>query len=115
MIIKPQKHLALDCYVDADFAGLYGTEDGLDPICAKRRTGYVITLGETPVHWVSRLQTKIALSTTESEYVALATSMRDVLPLRRLIQEFADKLLRAWFTIFFHCFCQYLNFKLDHL
>jgi hypothetical protein len=92
MVIKPNKTLALDCHVDADFAGLFPSEDKLDPVCAKSRTGYVITLGETPVLWVSKLQTKIALSTTESEYTALSTAMRDVLPLRRLIDELAYQL-----------------------
>lgn len=34
-----------DCYVDADFAGLFGVEDSQDPSSAKSRTGYVFTLG----------------------------------------------------------------------
>jgi hypothetical protein len=59
-------------------------------VCAKSRTGYVITLGETTVLWGSKLQTKIALSTTWSEYTALSTAMRDVLPLRRLIDQLAS-------------------------
>jgi histone deacetylase 1/2 len=92
LVIKPNKTLALDCHVDADFAGLFPSEDKLDPVCAKSRTGYVITLGNTPVLWVSKLQSKIALSTTESEYTALSTAMRDVLPLRRLIDELATQL-----------------------
>jgi hypothetical protein len=41
------------------------------------------------VFWVSKLQTKIALSTTESDYIALYEAMRDVLPLRCLIEELA--------------------------
>ena len=38
------KTLTLDCYVDADFAGLYGVEDDQDPVCVKLRTGYCLTL-----------------------------------------------------------------------
>ncbi|KAL7556403.1 hypothetical protein ACA910_013045 [Epithemia clementina (nom. ined.)] len=92
LIIKSMQNLALDCHVEANFAGLFSVEDQTDPICAKSRTGYVITLGETPVLWVSKLQSKIALSTTESEYTALSTAMRDVLPLRCLIDELATQL-----------------------
>ena len=33
-------------------------------------TGYVFTVGGTTVSWVSKIQSVVALSTTESEYVA---------------------------------------------
>jgi hypothetical protein len=39
------------------------------------------------VIWVSKLQTEIALSTTEAEYIALSQSMRDLLPMRELLIE----------------------------
>jgi hypothetical protein len=42
---KPAETLSLDCYVDADFAGLWGYKDDQDPICVKSRTGYVMCLG----------------------------------------------------------------------
>ena len=37
--------------------------------------------------WVSKLQTQIALSTVESEYIALSHSMRDLIAIRGVIQE----------------------------
>ena len=33
----------MDFYADADFAGLWGHEDPQDPICARSRTGFVVT------------------------------------------------------------------------
>ena len=84
---KPGKVLELDCYVDADFAGLYNVEAHDDPVCVKSRTGYVLTLGSCPLLWVSKLQTEITLSTTEAEYVALSQSMRDLLPMRAKLQD----------------------------
>jgi hypothetical protein len=39
------------------------------------------------IHWVSHLQTVIALSTTEAEYIALLQALRDVIPLIALLQE----------------------------
>jgi hypothetical protein len=36
---------------------------------------------------VSKLQTKIALSTTEAEYIALSQAIRELLPMRELFQE----------------------------
>ncbi len=47
--------LDLNLYVDADFAGLWNYENDQDPVCVKSRTGYVITLGNSPVSWVSKL------------------------------------------------------------
>lgn len=87
MRFTPTKELKIDCYVDADFAGLWNVEDDQDPVCVKSRTGYCLTLGECPVIWVSKLQTEVALSTTEAEYIALSQSMRELLPMRRLLQE----------------------------
>ena len=67
LIMKPDPKLQLDCYVDADFAGSYGQEDDQDPICVKSRTGYVLTLGNCPLMWVSKLQGLVTLSTLEAE------------------------------------------------
>jgi hypothetical protein len=89
MIFKPNKELKVDCYVDADFAGLWNIEDPQDAISVKSRTGYIITLGGCPLLWVSKLQQEISLSTMESEYVALSSAMRDLIPIRRLVEIFA--------------------------
>ena len=40
-----------------------------------------------PILWCSKMQTEVALSTTEAEYIALSQSMRDVLPIISLIEE----------------------------
>jgi hypothetical protein len=86
IVFRPNKgDLQVDCYVDADFASLYGTEDPMDPTCVKSRTGYVILLVDCPLMWVSRLQTTIALSTQHREYVALSTACRDLIPIRELM------------------------------
>jgi len=70
MIIKPDSSLKLDCFVDADFAGWWHYEDQQDSSSVKSCTGFVITLGGTPVVWASRLQSESALSTMEVEYIA---------------------------------------------
>ncbi len=51
------------------------------------RTGYVITFCGCPISWASKLQSEIALSTTESEYIALSSATRELLPLRRILQD----------------------------
>jgi len=91
-VFKPAAELALDCYVDADFAGLWKVENKDDPVYVNSRTGYVLMLGGRPLTWASRLQSEIALSTTEAEYIALSTAMRDLLPTRVLLKEVGQKL-----------------------
>jgi len=90
----------LNCYVDADFAGLWHYEDDQDPVCVKSRTGYMLTFGGCPILWVSKLQTEIALSTMEAEYIALAQSMRDLIPARlmtlEVLKTFDIKLDGVW-------------------
>jgi hypothetical protein len=74
-------------YVDADFAGVWHQEYSHLRDCALSRTGYVITYCGCPIHWASKLQSEIALSTTESEYIALSMATRELLPLRHLVLE----------------------------
>ena len=49
-------------------------------------------LGGVSVSWSSKLQSKIALSMTESEYSALSTAMKELIPLRPLVDELATAL-----------------------
>ena len=49
-------------------------------------------LGGCPLVFKSKLQTEIALSTLEAEYIALSQSMRELLPLRRLLKEVGEKM-----------------------
>ena len=88
----PSKKLVVDCYACADFAGLWGHEDPQDPIYARSRTVFVVTFANCPLLWVSKLQTEIALSNLNFEYVVLSHSVRALLPLKSLIKEVIDKL-----------------------
>ena len=87
MLIRQMTELQLNCYADADFAGLWRVEHEQDPTCVKSRTGYIVTLGENPILWVSKLQSEVAVSTMEAEYIALSQSIRELLPLKRILKE----------------------------
>ena len=87
LVLSPSDKLQVDCYVDADFAGLWNVEQDQDPLCVKSRAGYLIMFMGCPLTWVSKLQTQIALSTMEAEYIALSQSMRDLIAIREVIQE----------------------------
>ena len=87
LILQPDLNEGLNCYVDADYAGLYGYEDDQDPVSVKSRTGFILTLFGCPLLWSSKLQTEIALSSTAAEYIAFSSSMRELIPMRRLVEE----------------------------
>ena len=84
-IVQPSK--GIECYVDADFAGGWNSTEPHNPDNVMSRTGFVIKYAGCPVYWLSKLQTEIALSTTEAEYIALSQAMRDVIPLMALLAE----------------------------
>ena len=67
------------------------------------RTGYVIFYANFPIIWCSKLQTEIALFTTESEYIFLLQSFRDVIPLINLLWEMNQVLLFTTDTPIVHC------------
>jgi hypothetical protein len=84
---KPDDSDRVDCYVDADFDGLFSVEDAQQPIAAKSRNGYVIMYYGVPVLWVSKMQTQIVMSNMEAEYIALSQSMRNLIPIREIIKD----------------------------
>ena len=91
IIMNPDLSKSLEVYADADFAGNWHKETApLDAATAKSRTGYVITLHGCPLIWHSKLQTQIALSTTEAEYISLSQSLRDAIPIMNLLTELKD-------------------------
>jgi hypothetical protein len=87
MVFSPSTNFTVDCFVDADFAGLWGTEYDQDPVSVKSRTGYILTFMGCPLLWASKLQTQIALSTMEAEYIALSTAMRELIAIREVLKE----------------------------
>jgi hypothetical protein len=90
LLMEPSKDISFDCYVDADFVGLYGYEEPQNPLSVKSRTGYVLMLANCPLLWVSKMQSKIAASTMEAEYVDLSQSIHDLIPMKRMTSLVCD-------------------------
>jgi hypothetical protein len=66
-------------YSDADHAG--------NPDNGRSTSGYVVKIGTGAISWASKLQTIVALSTTEAEYVAATSAGQEILWLRNLFTE----------------------------
>ena len=52
--------------------------------------GFCHIIAGCPVYWDSKLQSEITLSTTESEYVVLSMTMREMVPFMNLMREISD-------------------------
>jgi hypothetical protein len=87
MIYRPDRLKGIEVYVDADFAGGWDPTDPMNAESIYSRTGYVICYAGCPVYWQSKLQTEIALSTAEAEYMALSQALRETLPTSNLMKE----------------------------
>lgn len=61
----------LIAYCDADYGG--------DLAGRKSTSGFVVTLGGSPVSWASRLQRNVATSTTEAGYVCKSTKQHSII------------------------------------
>ena len=70
-------------YSDADWAGCTETR--------KSTSGQVFRLGDCTISWRSRKQSIVALSSTESEYVALCETSQEVVWLRNLLRDIGFK------------------------
>ncbi|GAB2278532.1 hypothetical protein Dimus_039298 [Dionaea muscipula] len=71
--------LDLATFVDSDFAG--------DRDSRKSTTSYCVTLAGNCISWKSQLQPIVALSTTESEYIAITEAFKEALWIQRLLKE----------------------------
>eukprot|EP00957_Ditylum_brightwellii_P087144 6631980-Ditylum_brightwellii.AAC.1 len=85
--MKPDISRGLEVYVDASFAGDWEKSWNDDSKSVMSRTGYVIKYSNCPIMWASKLQTEIALNTTEAEYITLSQAMREAIPLIDLLNK----------------------------
>ncbi|KAA0036776.1 Retrovirus-related Pol polyprotein from transposon TNT 1-94 [Cucumis melo var. makuwa] len=69
--------------MDADFAG--------DPDKRKSLTGFAFTLGENLISWKSNLQSVVALSTTEAEFIVVSEVVKEAMWLRGIVSKLGYK------------------------
>jgi hypothetical protein len=88
----PDPTKGFECYCDSDFSGLWNKEfTPVDPSTAKSWSGWIIFYAGCPISWASKLQSQVALSTTEAEYIAMSQALRNVIPIMNLIQEMREQ------------------------
>ena len=76
MIVHPSDTASFDYWVDASHVAEWNTSTAVDDsTTAKSRMGYVVSYAKCLLLCSSKLQTEIALSSTEAEYIALSQAM----------------------------------------
>nr|GEX96297.1 hypothetical protein [Tanacetum cinerariifolium] len=73
----------MEVFTDSDFAG--------DQNDRKSTSGYLVLWDEAVVSWSSKKQNRVALSSTEAEYVAAATCACQVIWIRGILEELGMK------------------------
>jgi hypothetical protein len=87
-MMHPDKSRGLECHVDANFAGDWSKKYMDDASTCYSCAGYIIWYAGCPLIWASKMQTIIALSSTEeAEYVALSAALRDITFVMQLLKE----------------------------
>ena len=84
LVIKPKQAKGLKCFTGADWVGSWNANDLSG---AHSETGFVIMYASCPIMWGSKLQTLIALSMTDADYIALSTLLHEVIHMMNLLME----------------------------
>jgi len=74
----------LTCYVDADWGG--------DCKDRKSNSGYCFNINGSTIHWSSKKQQSVALSSTEAEFVALAEAAKEGIWIERILKDLNETL-----------------------
>jgi len=109
---SPNSSKVLECYCDANFSDNCWNKElaAYNPSTAKPWSVWVIFYTGCPIVWASKLQLQVALSTTESKYIAPSMSLRDVLPIMFLLDKMREINLQVICTAL-HFYCKVFEYN----
>lgn len=79
IIMKSTNNLQIDYFVGAAFSGLWIYENELDLTSVNIKSRFLFMWREYLISWSSRLQSEIALSIVDAEYIAKSMPMNDLI------------------------------------
>lgn len=83
IVYHPNSNVKMEGYSDADLGG--------DLQTGRSTTGVLCMYAGGPISWISQRQQSVALSTTEAELVAASEATREIVWIRRLLEELSIK------------------------
>ncbi|XP_019095674.1 PREDICTED: uncharacterized protein LOC109130522 [Camelina sativa] len=78
VVLSSTAPLQLNAYCDSDFNKCPSTRRSL--------TGYIVMLGDSPLQWKTKNQSRVSLSSAEAEYHAMAMTCTELLWLKEVLQ-----------------------------
>ena len=88
VITKTTLEPSLKVHAEVDFVIKWNKSTARDDeSTSKSESGFVITFANCPLLWTLKLRSQIALSTTETEYMVLLSSIRQALPVLKVIEK----------------------------
>ena len=81
LVFTPNGSNVLECSANAYLSGEWRRENTDQVGSVLSGTGYIIKFKKFPIVLVGKMQTEIALLTTEAEYISLIQSMKHLIPL----------------------------------
>ena len=87
VIYKINKRKGVEVYVDANFSGGWYSADSSSADNVLSRTEFVIFYAGCPIIWSRKLQTEIALSTAEADYIDMSQVLCEALPVQQMTKE----------------------------
>jgi hypothetical protein len=89
---KSDPKKGFECYCDANFSGNWNKGfASVDPSTAKSLSKWIIFYAGCPFSWASKLQSQVALSTTDAKYITMSQSLHDLIPVMNLLQEIREQ------------------------
>ena len=92
IFLQAKANLQLSAFCDSDW--------GACPITRRSLTGYLVTLGGSPISWKTKKQTTVSRSSAEAEYRSMAAVTSELIWLKALLVS-----LGVFHTQVMHLFC----------
>ena len=86
IIYKFNSRKGIEVFLDADFAETWINSNSYEYRLSLLRIGCVIKIANYSILSISKIQTEVALLTTETEYITLLQSTRDWILIKNLIE-----------------------------
>lgn len=107
ILLRPElTNPKFEVFIDSDFAGDFDAQAvdvDTNSKLTSLRSGYLLCFSSVSLLWVMKLQSETALSTTETEYIALSQSLHDAIPSQDLFREIGSALSLSILTPAFQC------------